>query len=325
MNTEVGAILRAKTPNGYVPLAAPDLSGSALPYLSYMDELRENRTGMSKVSMGLDADALQNTTAAASEAQFSRSQERIELIARIMASGVRKLFRGVLRLLVENQRAQRVVKLRNSWVPVDPRAWRVGMDVVCTIGLGGGSEQQKAQLLALVAAKQEQVLLNAGFTNPLVSPKNYFNTLSKIVELGGFKDPNAFFTDPDSPEGQERNVEPPPDPKMVEARQKMQLAQQEAAMRLQLDERKAAAQAEAEERNAQRAHELAMVRLREEMGLKREQIGAELQLERERLTAELQLKRELGFANAQVARETGMAKVEAGASTREVEAGGEPG
>lgn len=326
MNTEVGAILRAKTATGYVPLPAQDLSGSALPYLSYMDELRENRTGMSKVSQGLDAEALQNTTATAAEGQFTRSQERIELIARIMASGIRKLFRGILKLLVENQRAQRVVKLRNQWTPVDPRSWRVNMDVVCTVGLGGGTEAEKARLLALVAEKQELIMNTAGFVNPLVSPKQYHNTLSKLLELGGFRNPDAYFTDPESPEGQSNDPgEPPPDPKMVEAQMKMQLAEQEAAAKLKLDERRMEAEAQAAERKAEREFELRRMELEANNALKREQINAELMLKREQLAAEIELKRELGLEQARVAAETGMARVQASAATSEVNPGGEPG
>lgn len=336
MNTEVGAILRAKSVGAYEALATPDLSASALPYLSYMDELRENRTGMSKVSMGLDANALQNTTATAAEGQFTRSQERIELIARIMASGVRKLFRGILRLVVENQRAERLVKLRNRWTPVDPRAWRVNMDVVCTLGMGGGTDQQKAQLLALVAEKQEQIMQVAGFNNPLVTAKQYRNTLVKILELGGIKNPDAYFTDPDSPEAQAQAGEPPPDPKLVEAQAKAQLAQQESAAKLQLQAREGQMKAQMQEAQAARDHEMAMARLQEEMALEREKTAAELQLKRETteaelalkrelLTAELQMKRETAYLNAEVARETGLAKAEASSSVSDVEPGGEPG
>jgi hypothetical protein len=315
MNTEVGAILRAKTNGGYMQLPTQDLSGAALPYLSYMDELRENRTGMSKVSQGLDAESLQNTTAAAAEGQFTRSQERIELIARIMASGMRRLFRGIMRLVVENQRAQRMVKLRNKWTPVDPRAWRVNMDVVCTFGLGGGSDQQKGQLLALVAQKQEQILTQAGFQNPLVTPKQYHHTLSKILELGGIRNPDAYFTDPESEEGQANDTgEAPPDPKLVEAQMKMQLEQQKAQQQAQMDQQK-----------AQTDLQLRRMEFEADLALKREQIQAELQLKREQLSAEIELKRELGFVQAQVARETGAMRFQSPGGTSEVNPGGEPG
>jgi hypothetical protein len=38
----------------------------------------------------------------------------------------------------------------------------------------------------------------------LISPRNIYNSLSKLVEASGHKSPQDFFTDPDSPEAQER-------------------------------------------------------------------------------------------------------------------------
>lgn len=304
MNTEVGAILRAEgdASSAYFFAAAPNTSQAAQPLLTYMDELRENRTGMSKVSMGLDAEALQNTTATAANGQFTRSQERIELIARIMASGVRRLYRGLLKLTVENQRQSRMVKLRNQWVPVDPRAWRVNMDVVPNVALGGGTNAERASLLSLIAQKQEAIMMQAGLNNPLVTPKQYYNTLAQLIATGGLKDPNAFFTDPDSPEAQERAAnqpEPPPDPRLVEAEQRLQLEAQKAETQAALQREKV----EAELILQREHHQAEMAERREiaaqEQAFRREQAAAELQLKREEMAMEFELKREANRMNAE--------------------------
>jgi len=305
MNTEVGAVLRAEgSPSeAYFFAAAPNTSQAALPLITYMDELRENRTGMSKVSMGLDAEALQNTTATAANGQFSRSQERIELIARVMASGVRRLFRGLLKLTVENQRQQRMVKLRNQWVPVDPRSWRVNMDVVPNVALGGGTNAEKAALLSMMLAKQELIIGTVGPDNPLVTPKQYYNTLAKLIETGGFKDPSAFFTDPDSPEAMERMAAkgqepPPPDPKVEEAKARIELEAAKAQAQAQRDEQKASGDLQL----AREKHALEMQQRREEqaadLAFKRELANAELTLKREEMQMEFALKSEANRMNA---------------------------
>lgn len=304
MNTEVGAVLRADgdAASAYSFQSVPDTGRAAFPYLTYMDELRENRTGMSKVSMGLDAEALQNTTATAAEGNFTRSQERIELIARVMASGMRKLFRGIARLIVENQRQERVIKLRNQWVPMDPRAWRSDMNVICNVGLGGGSPEQKLQTLSLIAGKQEAIMLQAGPNNPLVSPSQYYTTLSKMVQEAGFKNPDAFFTDPDGEEAQERMAnapEPPPDPKVLEAQAKLQMEQEKAAS----DQDMARQKAEVEFVLQRERHQAEMEQRREaaamDMQFKREQAEAELVLKREEMQMEFALKSEANRLNAE--------------------------
>lgn len=238
MNTEVGAVLRQKSVGGYEFQTLPFVGEQAFPMLTYMDEVRENRTGMSKVSMGLDAEALQGTTATAAEAQFTRSQDRIDLYARIMASGMKRLFRGVLRLLIDNQKAERNIKLGKQWVPVDPRQWRADMDAVCNVGLGGGTAQQKGQLLALVAQKQEQIIMTAGPSNPLCGLKELRNTYAKLLELGGFKNPDAFFRDPNAkPDPNQQPPAPaPPSPEAIAAQTEAQTAQAELQLKQQAQE-----------------------------------------------------------------------------------------
>ena len=93
MNTEVGGIIRTRNAGAVQPFSVPFVGQQAFPMLQYMDEIKENRTGMSKASMGLDADALQSTTAAAVNATVKGGQQHIELIARIFAEkGMKPLF-----------------------------------------------------------------------------------------------------------------------------------------------------------------------------------------------------------------------------------------
>jgi len=338
MNTENGAVLRSRKGIGYVPLVTPFVGQQAFPYLTYMDEVREGRTGMSKVSMGLDAESLQNTTATAAEGQFTRSQDRIDLIARIMASGMRRLFRGILHLLVENQTEGRMVKLSSAWEDVDPRAWRADMDVICTLGLGGGSDAEKLRLMMLVKESQEQIMLTAGVDNPLVTPKQYHKTLTDIVQLGGNRNPDAYFTDPDGEEAQQRmaaKAQQPPqvDPKVLEVQQKGQLAQQSAQAGMDLENAKAGHAAELQSQQAQADNELAMARIQSEGEMKRWQIEQEMDLKREQLQAELTLKRELAYAELDLKREqiamgaaTDMHGIDVDADVASsVHTGGEPG
>ena len=79
MNTEVGGIIRTRNAGAVQPFSVPFVGQQAFPMLQYMDEIKENRTGMSKASMGLDADALQSTTAAAVNATVTVSYTHLTL------------------------------------------------------------------------------------------------------------------------------------------------------------------------------------------------------------------------------------------------------
>ena len=195
LNNETGAIIRMRAPGMVQPLTTPFVGQAAFPMMEYMDQIKEDRTGMSKAAMGLNADALQSSTKAAVNATISASQGRIELTARILAEGMKKLFKGILFLVTTHQDKERMVRLRNEWVAIDPRHWNAGMDASINIGLGNGDTNERLQSLMMIMAKQEQILQQLGPQNPLVTPQQFSNTLRKIVELSGFKDASSFFQD----------------------------------------------------------------------------------------------------------------------------------
>lgn len=194
MNTEVGGIIRQRNAGAVQPFNMPFVGKDCFPMLNYLDEVKENRTGISKASMGLDPDALQSSTASAVNATIQGGQQHIELIARIFAeTGMKPLFKGIYELLARHQDKERTVRLRNEWIPIDPRVWQTGMDCVVNVGLGNGTAQERMQYLGQIASKQEQILQTLGASNPLVEMTQYRNTMAKMVELAGFKDASMFF------------------------------------------------------------------------------------------------------------------------------------
>jgi hypothetical protein len=193
LNNETGAVIRMRAPGMVQPLAQPFVGQAGYSMLEYMDQLKEDRTGMSKAAMGLNADALQSSTKAAVAATISASQSRLELTARIMAEGMKKLFKGILYLLTTHQDKPRTVRLRNQWVAIDPRGWDASMDVAVNVGLGNGDVNERLQAMMMVLQKQEQIMGQLGLSNPLVTPQMYSRTLQKVVELSGFKDASQYF------------------------------------------------------------------------------------------------------------------------------------
>jgi len=214
LNNETGAIIRARAPNMVQPLVTPFVGQAAFPVLSYLDEIKEGRTGMSKASMGLNPDALQSSTKAAVAATVSASQGRIELTARLMAEGMKELFKTILFLVTTHQDKPRMIRLRNKLVQIDPRGWDNTMDVNINIGLGNGDANERQMQLMQVLAKQESILTQFGLENVVVTPQMYVNTLKRIVEMSGIKDPSSYFND--IPEGYKPPQAPPkPSPEEV--------------------------------------------------------------------------------------------------------------
>lgn len=196
LNNETGAIIRMRQPGMVQPFSMPFVGQSAFPVLAYLDEIKEARTGLSKASQGLNADALQSTTRAAVQATMSAAQSRVELIARIFAeTGMKRLFRGLLKMFIKHQDQPRMMRLRNQFVPVDPRVWNADMDVEINVALSAATNEERLAVLNQIVGKQEEIFGTLGLNNPLVTPAQYRNTLAKIIELSGFRDAAMFINE----------------------------------------------------------------------------------------------------------------------------------
>ena len=216
-------------------LNVPFLGREAFPMMEYLDGMKASRTGVSGASQGLDPDVLQSTTRAAVSATMRGAEQRLEMIARLFAeTGFKPLFKGLLRLIIENQDQERMVRLRNQWTPIDPRVWDATMDVSTNVGLGSGMTDERLATLAQVAAKQQEIMQQMGPNNPLVGLGQIRNTLAKMLEINGFKDSNQFF----NPLPIDYQPPPPPPPQPTPQEQLMQVQMADIQARTAIDQQK---------------------------------------------------------------------------------------
>jgi hypothetical protein len=226
LNTDIGQPIRMRAPGMVQQLTTPFVGREAFPVLGYLDDAKENRTGVSRASAGLNADALQSSTKAAVTATMSAAQGRIELICRHFAEGgLKTLYSLINNLVIKHQDAQDVFRLNNQFIPVDPRFWDGNKDIVVNVGISKTSDEEKMAALSAFANKQEQILQQLGPNNPLVNLQQYANTLSKLIEMAGFKDVTSFINTQVPP----MQPQPPkPDPTELLAQAEAQKAQVQA-------------------------------------------------------------------------------------------------
>ena len=194
LNNETGAVIRQRAPGMIQSFSQPFVGKDAFGMVQYLDQVKEARTGVTKASMGLSAESLQSTTATAVSATVGAAQARVELVARTFAeTGLKRLFKGLLKLITKFQDKPMIVRLTNGFVPIDPRVWNSEMDVEVDVALSAATTQERAATLAMILAKQEEIFAKMGQANPLTTLGQYRNTLAKMIELSGFKDASAFF------------------------------------------------------------------------------------------------------------------------------------
>jgi hypothetical protein len=251
----------------------PMVADKSFAMLSYLDQEATDRTGISDASSGMAPDALQNMTAKASAMIEAAGIGQTELMVRTFAQGLKRVFQGLLRLVIKHQDKPRMVRLRNQWVTFDPRQWNAEMDCTVNTGLGAGTRERDMMMMQVVGQQQEKLLAAYGpVNNPYVSAENIWNSVSRGVEAAGLRTPDLYFTKP-TPE-QIKQLEQAqaskPDPEMEKVKIKAQADQQKAQLDAQLQREK-----------MQQEAQLETLRIQQEMALKRYQIEQEIQLKRQ--------------------------------------------
>lgn len=232
LNSRPGGIVREFVQGAVNPLEQPWIGAQTLPMLEYLSTVKENRTGYTRYSQGMDSNSL-NKTARGVSLIMNASQKRMKLMARIMAEAlVAPTMRGVFKTLTDYCIEKLSFRLRNNYVQYDPQEWRDGYDMTINVGLGTGDKEQQHAMLMQIAQTQAQAV-QAGALDKLVSMQNIYNTQARIIENAGFKDADEFWLDP-SKQPPQQPQPPQPDPNEVMKQQtELQKAQIDQQTKLQ--------------------------------------------------------------------------------------------
>lgn len=268
LNNEIGGVVRVKQNGSIQPLTVPFVAGQTLSAIQYYDQEIENKTGISKASLGLNPDALQAKTATAVMATMQGAASQTEIMARNLAEGgVSQLFKLLLKLVVENCDEETIMRVSgNNYEPIDPRSWDKKMDVSVNVGLGTGQEDQKQAALAQALQMQMQIFQAYGVGNGMVSLTNIRNTLADMLAMNGLRNSNRYF----QPMDEQMEAQLMQQQEMQKAQQPPQMTQQEAY--IQAEQIKAQAKAQSDMAKVQLDAQKAMA----DDDLKRDQMDQDL-------------------------------------------------
>jgi len=247
--------------------------------LGYVDNMLEKRIGYSSNQAGMDGDSLRpGRTATEVSIQSNASQQRVKLIARIFAEVlVKPIFQGILKLLTSGEMEPLAFKLRGQFVQYDPNEWRDGYDMTINVGLGTGDKAQQISFFSGLLERQ-MGLAQTPFGQIMITPDNIYNTLAKLVELGGQKNVGDFIGDPQG----KPLPQPGPPPQLQIEQMKLQANQQVEQAKLQ-------AQAQADEMERQLQAQLEMIRQQAQQQTDAQRQTMEAQMNRMKLEQEAQL------------------------------------
>jgi len=248
-----------------IPEARNDTSAIAMQAIEFKIGQRESRTGITRLNQGLDADAL-NKTATGTALMQAQGQQIEEYLARNFAEALARLFRKKLKLRARYGRPFQI-RVDGEFRTVDPAQWGDDMDVMIRVGLGSGRKEQRLMYRNMLLGIQAQVI-QGGL--PIVGPEHVYNSIAGLVKDAGLGSPADYAANPAQLPPQPEK----PDPKMVEAETRAQVAQadqerkaQEAAAKMELEQFKAAVKAQQDQQRIESEATLAAMRMEFEQRL----------------------------------------------------------
>ena len=185
--------------------------GQALPLLDLIDQQKEGRSGITRNSMGLDADVLAKSTEGAFMGALEKAEQRVEFIVRVFAETVFKsVFLKIHHLLLTHGEVKNM-KLNGQWVAVNPAEWKRRESMTVNAGLGLGNRRQKMAAAQIVIGEQDKAMQMGEGS---VSPQQRYNARRLLVESVGEKNVDKYFTNPATIPPQPP-APPQPDPNML--------------------------------------------------------------------------------------------------------------
>ena len=237
LNNRLGGVVRTKMAGAIKQLDTPPLPQANFAMLQYLDELKDNRTGVSKTSKGQDSSILHSNQAGSAVADVMAAAEQMqELVTRILAHSFTKMFDNIYKLLVIHQDGgEKVFAVRGEYTSVNPAQWRKSYRVSPVTGIGDNKTAEKV-MSSQMMLNIVNSLANSGAEGILYDWDTIYDLLLELTQNSGFDEPQRFWLNPRTPEGQaaiakleQQKAQPSPEA------QKLAAETQEIGQRVQLD------------------------------------------------------------------------------------------
>ena len=234
IDNRVGGIVNVSRPDAIVPMPQHQLNPFVFQTIQMLDEDKEDTTGVSRLSQGLNKDAISKQNSAAMVEQLATmSQQRQKIIARNFANSFLKpLYQMIYQLVVENEQAEKIVEIAGEYVPIRPSDWGSKRDVTVELHLGYGEQEQEAsKYLALHTLMSQDPTLSKMYQAP-----NQYKLMTHVLEQNGIKNVNDYLTDPQQLPPEQPN--PAQQMEMQMAQKQMEIQERQTAiaeMKAQMD------------------------------------------------------------------------------------------
>lgn len=200
LTSVTGGLVRAENANAVFAIPNPEVPQSSYQMLGFMDAQRSEKGG-SAITTATAAQSISGDSAHAVERTMSAMELSNALVGKTIAETVvRGLFLQLHRIVKRNYKGAISAKIGGQWVQSDPSSWRDRANVTIQVGSSQGERRRRSGVMTKIGTVQAQL---AAEGSVLFSEEKLYDTLADGARLDGVSNPERYYVDPGSREGQQ--------------------------------------------------------------------------------------------------------------------------
>jgi hypothetical protein len=208
LENRLGGLVNVRTAESVAPLAYPNLNPFVFQVMQQLEQNKEQTTGISSLSQGLNKDAIsQQNSGALVDNLVTLSATRQKVCARNFAYGFyTDLMCEVIRLAILHEKKQKFIEVAGDVLAINPTAWTERTTCSVSLHLGYGEKDQQVNAMTQTYAGMAQ---DPGLAPGFGYPQRYAMAQA-IMKKRGWSEGSQWLLPPNQ-------VQPPqPDPLKVQ-------------------------------------------------------------------------------------------------------------
>lgn len=194
MDNRLGGLVNVRRVDGILPVPQSPLNPFVFQAIGLLDEDKEETTGISKLSQGMNKDAIskQNSQGMV-EGLISNSQIRQKMVARQFGEFLKSLWLLIYDTALEQLDQEYMIQVTGEWKPVDPSRWTERTAVTVDLCLSQSEASQEAMKMIAI----DQYLGADPRLADQYGAAQRYEILKKVLKKNGFPNPEAVLLPPD--------------------------------------------------------------------------------------------------------------------------------
>lgn len=200
LENRIGGIVNVRRMDGIAPIPQAPMNPFVFSLIQMIDEDKEEVTGISKLSQGLNKDAISTQNSEGMVEQLiSASQQRTKIISRRFGLFIRDLYHLIYHTAVDHIDEAEFMEATGNYVPVNPSLWKERSAASVELTLSYGEQEKEAmKWIEVDAALSQDPELK-----PMYSIDKRYEVITRAMQARGIEDIQSILMKPSEVEPQQ--------------------------------------------------------------------------------------------------------------------------